>query len=125
MMPLVISKCITRMSDPLVMVLRWRAGPFSGRAQIVAVTQLAGHRRGRWNDPCQIAMHARWSKRAIPRGFSHECKCDKIRVDSYTAVPAGSRIHGVVTFAQAADRQKSGVIEVNFDRLTLPDGKAY
>jgi peptidoglycan hydrolase-like protein with peptidoglycan-binding domain len=27
-----------------------------------------------------------------------------------------------VTFAQAADRQRSGVIEVNFDRLTLPDG---
>jgi peptidoglycan hydrolase-like protein with peptidoglycan-binding domain len=31
----------------------------------------------------------------------------------------------VVSFAQAADRQKSGVIEVDFDRLTLPDGKAY
>lgn len=50
---------------------------------------------------------------------------DTVRVDNYTAVPAGSKIQGVVTFAQAADRQRSGVIEVNFDRLTLPDGKVY
>ncbi|MDP9202259.1 MAG: peptidoglycan-binding protein [Gemmatimonadota bacterium] len=50
---------------------------------------------------------------------------DTVRVDNYTAIPAGSQIRGVVTFAQAADRQRSGVIEVNFDRLTLPDGKAY
>jgi peptidoglycan hydrolase-like protein with peptidoglycan-binding domain len=50
---------------------------------------------------------------------------DTVRVENYTVIPAGSRIRGVVTFAQAADRQRSGVIEVNFDRLTLPDGKAY
>ena len=50
---------------------------------------------------------------------------DTVRVDNYTAIPAGSRIRGVVTFAQAADRQRSGVIEVNFDRLTMPDGRAY
>jgi peptidoglycan hydrolase-like protein with peptidoglycan-binding domain len=50
---------------------------------------------------------------------------DTVRVDNYTAIPAGSRIRGVVTFAQPADRQRSGVIEVNFDRLALPDGKVY
>ncbi len=50
---------------------------------------------------------------------------DTIRVDNYTAIPAGSRIRGVVTFAQPADRQRSGVMEVNFDRLALPDGKVY
>lgn len=50
---------------------------------------------------------------------------DTVRVDNYTAIPAGSRIRGVVTFAQPANRQKSGVIEVNFDRLTLPGGQAY
>lgn len=50
---------------------------------------------------------------------------DTVRIDNYTAIPAGSRIRGVVTFAQPADRQRSGVIEVNFDRLTLTDGKAY
>lgn len=50
---------------------------------------------------------------------------DTIRVENYTVIPAGSRIRGVVTFAQPADRQRSGVMEVNFDRLTLPDGKAY
>jgi peptidoglycan hydrolase-like protein with peptidoglycan-binding domain len=47
---------------------------------------------------------------------------DTVRVDNFTAIPAGSHIRGTVTFAQAADRQRSGVIEVNFDRLTLPDG---
>src|SRR5438093_10703914 len=50
---------------------------------------------------------------------------DTMRVDNYTVIPAGSRIRGVVTFAQAANRQQSGVIEVNFDRLALPDGKTY
>ncbi|MGI9078359.1 MAG: peptidoglycan-binding domain-containing protein, partial [Gemmatimonadaceae bacterium] len=50
---------------------------------------------------------------------------DTIRVENYTAIPADSRIRGVVTFAQAADRKRSGVIEINFDRLTLPDGKVY
>jgi len=47
---------------------------------------------------------------------------DDIGADNYTVIPTGSRIRGVVSFARAADRQQSGVIEVNFDRLTLPDG---
>ena len=50
---------------------------------------------------------------------------DTLRADNYTVIPAGSRIRGVVTFSQAASRQQSGVIEVNFDRLVLPDGAAY
>ena len=50
---------------------------------------------------------------------------DTVRVDNYTAIPAGSRIRGVVTFAQPANRQQSGVIEVNFDRLVLPDGTTF
>ena len=50
---------------------------------------------------------------------------DTVRVDNYTAIPADSRIRGVVTFAQPANRQRSGVIEVNFDRLAMPDGKVY
>ncbi|MEX2110166.1 MAG: peptidoglycan-binding protein [Gemmatimonadaceae bacterium] len=50
---------------------------------------------------------------------------DTLRADNYTVIPAGSRIRGVVTFSQAANRQQSGVIEVNFDRLVLPDGAAY
>ena len=50
---------------------------------------------------------------------------DTVRVDNYTVVPAGSRIRGTVTFAQAATRQRSGVMEVGFDRLTLPDGSGY
>ena len=50
---------------------------------------------------------------------------DTVRVDNYTVIPAGSRIRGAITFVQAATRQQSGVIEVNFDRLTFPDGMSY
>jgi peptidoglycan hydrolase-like protein with peptidoglycan-binding domain len=50
---------------------------------------------------------------------------DTVRIDSYTVIPAGSRIRGVVAFAQRADRQRSGVVEVNFDRLTLTDGTSF
>ncbi len=47
---------------------------------------------------------------------------ESVGVDDYTVIPSGSRIRGVVTVARAATRQQSGVIEVVFDRLTLPDG---
>ncbi len=50
---------------------------------------------------------------------------DTVRLDSYTVIPSGSRIRGTITFAQAATRSQSGVIEVNFDRLILPDGTTY
>ena len=50
---------------------------------------------------------------------------DTIRVDGYTVVPAGSRIRGMITFAQAATRDQSGVIEVAFDRMTMTDGAGY
>jgi peptidoglycan hydrolase-like protein with peptidoglycan-binding domain len=47
-----------------------------------------------------------------------------VQADEYTVIPEGSRIRGVVTFAQAANRQQSGVVEVNFDRLVLPGGQS-
>jgi hypothetical protein len=47
---------------------------------------------------------------------------DTVRADNYTVIPAGSRIRGVISFVQPATRQQPGVIEVSFDRLTLPDG---
>lgn len=50
---------------------------------------------------------------------------DTVRVDGYTAIPAGSRIRGVVNFVQPAGSGRSGVIEVGFDRLTLPDGTSH
>jgi len=48
---------------------------------------------------------------------------DTVQADNYTLIPAGSRIRGVVTFAQAATRQQSGVVELSFDRLILPGGQ--
>ena len=50
---------------------------------------------------------------------------DTVLVDNYTVLPSGTRIQGVVTVVQPANRQQSGVIEVAFSRLTLPDGTSY
>jgi peptidoglycan hydrolase-like protein with peptidoglycan-binding domain len=50
---------------------------------------------------------------------------DTVGADGFTLIPAGSRIRGIVTFAQPATRQRSGVIEVSFDRVTLTDGTQY
>jgi peptidoglycan hydrolase-like protein with peptidoglycan-binding domain len=50
---------------------------------------------------------------------------DTVQADTYTLIPSGSRIRGVVTFARAATRAQSGVIEVDFDRIALPGGQAY
>ena len=50
---------------------------------------------------------------------------DAIGVDEYTAIPAGSRIRGTVTLATPATRQQSGVVEVTFNRLTLPNGSSF
>jgi peptidoglycan hydrolase-like protein with peptidoglycan-binding domain len=47
---------------------------------------------------------------------------DTVDIDGYTVIPAGSRIRGVVTYAQPATGQRSGVIEVAFDRMTLTNG---
>lgn len=50
---------------------------------------------------------------------------DTVSADEFTVIPAESRIRGVISFVQPATRQQSGVIEVAFDRLTLPDGTTY
>ena len=50
---------------------------------------------------------------------------DAIGLDNYTVIPSGSRVRGTVSFAQPANGQQSGVIEVNFNRLLLPDGTSY
>jgi peptidoglycan hydrolase-like protein with peptidoglycan-binding domain len=49
---------------------------------------------------------------------------ETVGVDEYSVIPSGSRIRGIVSVARPATRQQSGVIEVTFDRLTLPDGTA-
>jgi peptidoglycan hydrolase-like protein with peptidoglycan-binding domain len=47
---------------------------------------------------------------------------DEVRADNYSVIPAGSRIRGTMSYVQPATRNRSGVIEVNFDRLILSDG---
>lgn len=48
-----------------------------------------------------------------------------IGVDEFTVIPSGSRIRGVVALARPATRQQSGVMDVVFDRLTLPNGSTF
>ncbi len=50
---------------------------------------------------------------------------DPVSVNGYTVIPANSRIRGVVAYVQPADRQRSGVMQIGFDRLVLPGGGAY
>ena len=47
---------------------------------------------------------------------------DLLSINGYTVIPQNSRIRGVVTYVQPATRSRSGVLQVNFDRLTLPNG---
>lgn len=48
---------------------------------------------------------------------------DTIRVEGYTAIPAGSRVEGRVSLVRAASGQRSGVLGLDFTRLVLPDGR--
>ncbi|MGH7676992.1 MAG: peptidoglycan-binding domain-containing protein [Gemmatimonadaceae bacterium] len=50
---------------------------------------------------------------------------ENVGVDEFTVIPAGSKIRGVVASATPATRQRSGVIEVVFDRLRITDGSVY
>jgi peptidoglycan hydrolase-like protein with peptidoglycan-binding domain len=50
---------------------------------------------------------------------------DAVGVDGFQVIPAGSTIQGTVAAVQSADRQRSGVMAVEFDRLVLPDGTSY
>jgi peptidoglycan hydrolase-like protein with peptidoglycan-binding domain len=50
---------------------------------------------------------------------------DTVGVDNYTVIPEVSRIRGVISYVRPATRSESGVIEVDFDRLTLSDGTTY
>jgi peptidoglycan hydrolase-like protein with peptidoglycan-binding domain len=50
---------------------------------------------------------------------------ESVGVDEFTVIPAGSKIRGVVSLATPATRQQSGVIEVVFDRIMLPNGSTF
>src|SRR3954463_5735479 len=48
-----------------------------------------------------------------------------IGVAEYTVIPSAPPFRGVGPAAPPATRQRSGVIDVVFDRLTLPNGQSY
>jgi putative peptidoglycan binding protein len=50
---------------------------------------------------------------------------ESVGVDEFAVIPAGSKIRGSVTLASPATRQQSGVVEVVFDRLMLPNGSTF
>jgi Putative peptidoglycan binding domain len=56
-------------------------------------------------------------------GQTFETNVDEsVGVDEYTVIPAGSKIRGVISLATPATRQRSGVIQIVFDQLMLPNG---
>jgi hypothetical protein len=104
------------------------AGTLSALFMLVATPEVSAQSRAVLPEGTVIIVRtssALESATAKPGQAFETVVVDTIRADNYTVIPAGSRIRGMVTFAQAADRQRSGVIEVNFDRLALPDGKVY
>jgi peptidoglycan hydrolase-like protein with peptidoglycan-binding domain len=48
-----------------------------------------------------------------------------VSVNGYTLIPANSRIRGVVSYVQAASGSRSGVMQIGFDRVTLPNGASF
>jgi peptidoglycan hydrolase-like protein with peptidoglycan-binding domain len=48
---------------------------------------------------------------------------EAVSVEGYTLLPAGTRIQGEVTVVRPATSQNSGIIGVEFTRLTLPNGR--
>ena len=50
---------------------------------------------------------------------------EDVSVNGYSLIPANSRVRGVVTYVQRATRAQSGVMQVAFDRITLPGGGTY
>lgn len=50
---------------------------------------------------------------------------DSVGIDNYTVIPSGSHIRGTIAYVQPASRAQSGVIEVSFNQITLPDGISY
>jgi peptidoglycan hydrolase-like protein with peptidoglycan-binding domain len=50
---------------------------------------------------------------------------ESVGVDEYTVIPAGSKIRGVISLATPATRQRSGVIQIVFDQLILPNGSTF
>lgn len=63
---------------------------------------------------------------SVKTGQMFETNIDEsVGIDEFTVIPAGSKIRGVVALATPATRQQSGVIEVVFDRLMLPNGSTF
>ena len=48
-----------------------------------------------------------------------------VSVNGYTLIPENSRIRGVVSYVQPASGQRSGVMQVAFNRVTLPTGTSF
>ena len=48
-----------------------------------------------------------------------------VSVNGYTLIPANSRIRGVINYVQPASGQRSGVMQIGFDRVTLPNGASF
>lgn len=48
---------------------------------------------------------------------------DTVRVEGFTAIPAGATIEGVIALAREADDRRSGVLGLDFTGIRFPDGR--
>jgi hypothetical protein len=73
-----------------------------------------------------VQTTSRLQSNAAQTGQTFETQVvDAIGVNDYTVIPTGSRVRGTITYARPATQQQSGVIEVTFNRILLPDGASY
>lgn len=49
----------------------------------------------------------------------------EVAVNGYSLIPANSRVRGTIAYVQPATRERSGVMQVSFDRVVLPNGSAF
>jgi len=63
--------------------------------------------------------------RTAATGQAFETTVDQdVGLNDYSVLPVGSKVTGTITMSRAATRAQSGVIDVHFTRLILPDGSS-
>jgi peptidoglycan hydrolase-like protein with peptidoglycan-binding domain len=101
-------------------------GAIAGAAMMIFAVSPA-HAQSRFTVPSGtvILVHtqSQLQSSTAQQGQTFETIVDEtVGVDNYTLIPQGSRIRGVVSYVRPATRSQSGVIQIDFDRLTLSDG---
>ena len=72
-----------------------------------------------------VHTNAALDSRTATTGQTFETTVDQdVGLNDYSVLPVGSKVTGTITMARPATRAQSGVIDVHFSRLILPDGSS-